>query len=325
MTVAAPRTGPTTGSTASDHARRERIVSVGGGIEICCRVDGDPADPVMLLIAGLGQQLNAWPAAFVELLMASGYRVVRFDNRDVGRSSRALAPVPGWRQLLTGRFDRAQYTIADLATDAAGLLDALELRSAHVVGVSLGGMVAQTLAARSPERVLTLSSIMSTTGARRVGRPALSTYARLLPRPPRSREAAADRMVAIMRHIRSDGFPFDELQVRAVALEAWDRGGGTNAAGIFRQIAAIYKSGDRTRDLHRITAPTLVIHGDCDRMVHASGGSATAAAIPGARLRTIAGMGHDLPGRACADLVEAIVAHATTTGGHRARRPVDGR
>jgi pimeloyl-ACP methyl ester carboxylesterase len=298
------------GSTASDRAQRERVVGVGGGIELCFRVDGDPADPVMLLIAGLGQQLNVWPASFVELLMTEGYRVVRFDNRDVGRSSRSLAPVPSRRQLFTGRFASGQYTVADLAADAAGLLDALEVHAAHVVGVSLGGMVGQTLAARSPERVLTLTSIMSTTGARQVGQPALSTYARLLPRPPRSRRAAADRMVAVMRHIRSQGFPFDEPQVRAVALKAWDRGGGTNAAGILRQIAAIYKSGDRTYELQRITAPTLVIHGDRDRMVHPSGGWATAAAIPGARLQTIAGMGHDLPGRACAQLVDAIVGHA---------------
>jgi pimeloyl-ACP methyl ester carboxylesterase len=298
------------GATASDHAQRERVVGVGGGIELCVRVDGDPGDPVMLLIAGLGQQLNVWPAILVDRLLAKGFRVVRFDNRDVGRSSRSPAPVPTRRQLFTGRFASAQYTIADLAADAAGLLDALEMRAAHVVGMSLGGMVGQTLAATSPEHVLTLSSIMSTTGSRHVGRPALSTYARLLPRPPRSREAAADRMVAVMRHIRSHSFPFDERQVRAVALEAWDRGGGTNAAGILRQIAAIYKSGDRTHELRRITAPTLVVHGDCDRMVHRSGGSATAAAIPGARLQTIAGMGHDLPGRACAQLVDAIVGHA---------------
>jgi pimeloyl-ACP methyl ester carboxylesterase len=302
------------GSATSDHAQSERVVGVGGAIELCCRVDGDPADPVMLLIAGLGQQLNVWPAIFVELLVARGYRVVRFDNRDVGRSSRSLAPAPTRRQLLTGRFAGAQYTIADMAADAAGLLDGLEVRCAHVVGVSLGGMVGQTLAARSPERVLTLTSVMSTTGAWQVGRPALSTYARLLPRPPRTRAAAADRLVAVMRHIRSRGFPFDEPQVRAVALEAWDRGGGTNAAGILRQIAAIYKSGDRSRELQRITAPTLVIHGDRDRMVHPSGGRATAAAIPGSRHQTIAGMGHDLPDRACAQVVEAIDRHVRQVG-----------
>jgi pimeloyl-ACP methyl ester carboxylesterase len=291
-------------------ARRERVVRVGRGIELCLRDDGNPADPVMLLIAGLGQQLNVWPASFVEPLIGSGYRVVRCDNRDVGRSSRSLAPVPRRRELFTGRFADEQYTLGDLAADAAGLLDALGVRSAHVIGMSLGGMVAQTLAARSPERVLTLTSMMSTTGSRRVGRPALSTYVRLMPRPPRSREASADRMVAVMRHIGSRGFPFDEAHVRAVALEAWDRGGGTNAAGILRQIAAIYKSGDRTRELNRIRAPTLAIHGDRDRMVHPSGGMATAAAIPGARLQVIAGMGHDLPDLVCTQLVEAIAGHA---------------
>jgi pimeloyl-ACP methyl ester carboxylesterase len=264
----------------------------------------------MLLIAGLGQQLNVWPTALVDDLVAAGYRVVRFDNRDMGRSSRSDAPPPRPWRLVRRRFSSAQYTIADLAVDTAGLLDALETRAAHVVGMSMGGMIGQTLAARSPERVLTLTSMMSTTGARRIGRPALSTQSRLLRRPPRTRDAAGDRLVAIMRHIGSKGFPFDEPLAREVALEAWDRTGGSNPAGVLRQIAAIYKSGDRTADCRRIAAPTLVIHGDRDLMVHPSGGRATAAAIPGARLETIPGLGHDLPASAFSQLVAAIVEHA---------------
>jgi hypothetical protein len=179
----------------------EQLTAVGGGVELCCRVEGDPADPVILLIAGLGQQLNVWPTGFVEGLVAEGYRVVRFDNRDVGRSTRSVAPAPQPWRLFARRFGARQYTLGDLTSDTAGLLDALEIPAAHVVGMSMGGMIGQTLAARSPERVLTLTSLMSSTGARRIGRPALSTYSRMLGRPPRSRELAADRLVAIMRHI----------------------------------------------------------------------------------------------------------------------------
>jgi pimeloyl-ACP methyl ester carboxylesterase len=289
---------------------QERLIDVGRGIDLCCRLDGEPGSPVMLLIAGLAQQLNVWPARFVDALADEGYRIVRFDNRDVGRSTRVVAPAPRPWQLFTRRLDVRQYTLDDMATDTAGLLDALEVPAAHVVGMSMGGMIAQTLAARMPGSVLTLTSIMSTSGARRVGRPALSTYRRMFGPPPRSRDAAAERLVAMMRHIGSRGFPFDEPEVRAMALEAWDRAGGANPAGVLRQIGAIVKSGDRTAELRRITAPTLVIHGDRDRMVHPSGGAATAAAIPGARLQTIPGLGHDLPAGACAQLVAGIAEHA---------------
>jgi pimeloyl-ACP methyl ester carboxylesterase len=296
--------------TAIGQHAEERLVDVGRGIELCYRLDGDPSDPVILLIAGLGQQLNVWPARFVDALVAEGFRVLRFDNRDVGRSTRVVAPAPRPWQLFTRRLDVRQYTLADMAADTAGLLDVVQVLAAHVVGMSMGGMIGQTLAAIAPHRVLTLTSVMSTSGARRVGRPALSTYRRMFGPPPRSREAAAKRLVAMMRHIGSHGFPFDEPEVRAVALEAWDRAGGANPAGIMRQLGAIVKSGDRTPELRHITAPTLVIHGDRDRMVHPSGGDATAAAIRGARLETIAGMGHDLPAGACAQLVQSIARHA---------------
>lgn len=296
--------------TVTQAYAEERLVDVGRGIELCYRDDGDPADPVMLLIAGLGQQLNAWPARFVDGLVAEGFRVVRFDNRDVGRSTRIDAAAPRPWQLFTRRLGAWQYTLADMAADTAGLLDALEVPAAHVVGMSMGGMIGQTLTADSPHLVLTLTSIMSSSGDRRIGRPAMSTYRRMFAAPPRTREVAAKRLVAMMRHIGSHGFPFDEAGVEAIALEAWDRAGGANAAGVLRQLGAIVKSGDRTAALGRITAPTLVIHGDRDRMVHPSGGKATAAAIPGARLETIAGMGHDLPAGACTPLVAAIAAHA---------------
>ncbi|HEU4658471.1 MAG TPA: alpha/beta fold hydrolase [Capillimicrobium sp.] len=295
----------------------EEIVDVGRGVSLCWRRAGDPADPAVLLIAGLGQQLNAWPAGFVGALVERGFSVISFDNRDVGRSSRGACPPPTTMQLLRRRFGDAQYTLADMADDTAGLLDAIGIERAHLVGMSMGGMIAQTVAARHPAKAASLTSVMSTTGARRIGRPALSTWLRMALPPKTEREASIARNVAIMRHIGSHGFAFDEEAVRAVATEAWERAGGPNADGVGRQLAAIFKSGDRTAEVARIAAPTLVIHGDRDRMVHPTGGEATAKAIPGARLRTIRGMGHDLPAGAWPELVEAIAAHAHDADGAR--------
>ncbi|MGH2937830.1 MAG: alpha/beta fold hydrolase [Solirubrobacterales bacterium] len=279
---------------------------VAAGIDLCCRVDGDAGRPAILLVAGLGQQLNEWPPELVDGLLGEGFQVVRFDNRDVGRSSRAAIPAPTAREMLTRRFSAAQYVLGDMALDTVGLLDGLGIDSAHLVGMSMGGMIVQTVAARHPSRVRGLTSIMSTTGARRIGRPTLGTYARLY-RPVRTeREAAAEATVAMMRHIGARGYAFDEDRVRATALESWDRDGGPNPDGPARQLAAIFKSGDRTRELHQISAPTLIIHGDRDPMVNPTGGWATSRAIPRSRLMTMHGMGHDLPAEACADLVEAI-------------------
>jgi pimeloyl-ACP methyl ester carboxylesterase len=287
----------------------EQIVDVGHGMRICYREEGDPAGPPVLLIAGLGQQLNVWPDEFLDDLGERGLRVVRFDNRDVGRSGRAGCPAPSPGQMMTRRFRDDQYTLGAMVADTLALLDALGTRRVHLVGMSMGGMIAQMVAARQPGRVLSLTSIMSTTGAPRVGRPALSTWMRMAQPPAGNREAAADRVVALMRHVGSRGFPFEEERVREMALEAWDRGDGSAADGIGRQLAAIFKSGDRTLEVSRIAAPTLVIHGDRDPMVNPTGGRVTAAAIPGARLRTFPGMGHDLPVALCPQLAEEISAH----------------
>ena len=286
----------------------EQLVDVGRGIRLCWQGIGDPADPPLLLVAGLGQQLVSWPVELCEGLAAEGFHVIRYDNRDVGRSTRGSTPPPTNRQLLLRRFAAGQYTLDDMADDAAGLLDALGRAPAHVVGVSMGGMIGQTLAARHPGSVRSLVSIMSTTGARRVGQPARSTLRMLLRKPPRDRDEAVARAIAMFRHIRSRGFPYDEERVRTMAGIAFDR--GFNPAGTGRQLAAILKSGDRTEALRAIRAPTLVIHGDRDRMVSPTGGRATARAIPGARLETIQGMGHDLPAGACPTIVRAIAQHA---------------
>jgi len=288
----------------------ERRISVARQIDLCYRLDGAEDGPPLVLIAGLGQQLIEWPPELVEGLIDAGFRVIRFDNREVGRSSRVDIAPPSPLRMLTRRFSAEQYLLGDMGLDTVGLLDGLSIDSAHLVGMSMGGMIGQTVAARHPSRVRSLTSIMSTTGAKRIGRPTMATYARLFRPVPAEREAAAEANVAMMRHIGSRGYPFDTERVRAVSLEAWDRDGGPNPDGPARQLGAIFKSGDRTREVRQIAAPTLVIHGDHDPMIAPTGGWATSRAIPRARLLTIGGMGHDLPAGACAELVEAIAEHA---------------
>jgi pimeloyl-ACP methyl ester carboxylesterase len=220
--------------------------------------------------------------------------------------------------ILRGGTDERQYHLGDMARDTVGLLDALGIPSAHLVGVSMGGMIAQTVAAHHPGRVRTLTSIMSTTGAPRIGRPAPSTWLRLATaKPARNRAEAVNGAVRIFRHIRSRGYPFDEAWVRDKAGIAWDR--DPSPYGMPRQLAAIFASGDRTAELGHIDVPTLVIHGDRDRMVHPTGGGATARAIPGARLETVAGMGHDLPRGAWNRLLDLIAEHVRSTPSAQAR------
>jgi pimeloyl-ACP methyl ester carboxylesterase len=284
----------------------EKIVEVGRGISLAYEEIGD-GEP-LVLVAGLGQQLHSWPDAFCAELANRGYRVIRFDNRDVGKSTHLRFRPTKPAALLLRRWPAEQYDLADMAGDTAGLLDALGLADAHFVGVSMGGMIAQTVASLYPDRVRTLTSIMSNTGARSVGRPALSTWLMMGGKPARTRAEAQDRAVRMFRHIGSHGFPFDDAFIRELAGTSWDR--DPSPAGMARQLAAIFRSGDRTSRLSAITAPTLVIHGDRDRMVHPTGGAATARAIAGARLETIIGMGHDLPKDAWPRLLDLIDDHA---------------
>ncbi len=292
----------------------EQFVDVGGGVRLCYERLGSPADPPVLLIMGLGQQLLAWSDAFCDALIARGLAPIRFDNRDIGHSTHATTRPPRMTQLAARRFDPEQYDLGDMARDTASLLDALGLSPAHVVGVSMGGMIAQTLAARYPDHVRSLVSIMSSTGARRAGWVAPSTL-RMMWRPrPQDRNEAADRAAVLFRHIGSRGFAFDEAYVRDRAMRGYDRDPHA-AAGTGRQMGAIVKSGDRTAELGRITAPTVVVHGDQDRMVHPSGGRATAAAIPNAQLVMIEGMGHDLPVELYPRIVELIADQAERVDG----------
>ena len=287
----------------------ERIVDVGRGISLAYEEIGD-GEP-LVLVAGLGQQLHSWPDEFCSQLADRGYRVIRFDNRDVGRSTHLRFRPPSVGAIVTRRWPPEQYDLSDMAADTVGLLDALGIESAHIAGVSMGGMIAQTVAAQYPDRVRTLTSIMSNTGARKVGRPALSTWLLMASRPARTRAEAQTRAVRIFRHIGSHGFPFDEAKVRALAGAGWDR--DPSPAGVARQLAAIFRSGDRTSRLRSVVAPTLVIHGDRDRMVHPTGGAATVRAIAGSRLETITGMGHDLPMGAWPRLLDLIDSHARAT------------
>ncbi len=281
------------------------------GSRVCYRTSGDPAGTPLLLIAGLTLDLTSWSPALLAGLADRGFRIIRFDNRDVGRSTWATSKPAGRLRQLTRRPRRDGYDLADMATDAVGLLDHLGIDSAHLVGMSMGGMIAQTIAARHPRRAATLTSIFSTTGARDVGQPARSTLALLAKPAPRTRARFIARHMELARHIASPHMPLDEGAAAAYAAGAWERGPGPVAgAGVARQINAIMKSADRTAELRAVTAPTLVIHGDRDLIVHPSGGIATAAAIPGARHVTIAGMGHDLAPAVTDRLVALIGDHA---------------
>jgi pimeloyl-ACP methyl ester carboxylesterase len=286
----------------------EQFCDVGRGVTLCYETFGDPADPTALLIMGLGTQMVAWHEDFCRQLAARGLHVVRFDNRDIGRSTHVSGAPPTVMQLLSRSRRAAHYTLADMADDAAALLGVLELAPAHVIGASMGGMIAQTLAARQPQVVRSLTSIMSNTGSRRSGQPSLRIYPIFLRRAPREREAFIAHMQRVFAAIGSPGLPRDPEDIRALAAMSYDRDHDMQGPG--RQLAAILASGDRTAQLRRITAPTLVIHGGADPLVAPSGGRATARAIPGAKLLSIPGMGHDLPRAAWPTLIDAIAEHA---------------
>ncbi|WP_436701690.1 alpha/beta fold hydrolase [Nocardioides sp. BYT-33-1] len=273
----------------------ELLAPVSPDVELCYQTFGDPAGDPLLLVMGLGGPMTWWPEALCRGLADAGFHVVRYDNRDTGRSTRMSGRVTTARlaRAFVGARTRAPYSIGDLADDAFGLLDHLGLASAHVAGISMGGMVAQTMALAAPERVRSLDSIMSTTGRRGVGwqspalLPTLAT-----PRGP-GREAYIRRALVVWRIIGSPGFPMDEAELRRRAGETWDR--GIDEAGVLRQMMAVLTQPDRTRRLGELRMPTLVMHGLADKMVHVSGGRATAAAIRGAELVVIPGWGHDLP------------------------------
>jgi pimeloyl-ACP methyl ester carboxylesterase len=295
----------------------ERFCDVGGGITLCYETFGDPDDAPILLIMGLATQMIAWHEDFCEQLAERGFYVVRFDNRDIGRSTHLDFRPPTVGQMMRRRVGPDQYSLSDMAVDTAGLLRELGISPAHVVGASMGGMIGQVLAAEHPDQVRSLTSIMSTTGSRWHGQPALSVYRYLLRPPPRDRDGYIERAAAVFGLVGSTGFDRDEQYIRERAGRAFDRGYDVRAGG--RQLGAIIASGDRTKMLGKVTTPTLVIHGSVDKMIRPSGGRATAKAIPGARLTMVEGMGHDLPRGTWPLLLDAISEHARAADGARAR------
>jgi pimeloyl-ACP methyl ester carboxylesterase len=282
------------------------------GLELEYDSFGDPSGRPLLLVMGLGGQMVLWEEEFCAALAGRGHWVVRFDNRDVGLSTKLDdAGAPNVLELMTRARERAPlevpYTLDDMADDAAALLDALGLARAHVCGASMGGMIAQTLAIRHPERVRSLVSIMSSTGDPALPPPRPEALSVLLVPPPADREANLERAVETWRTIGSPGFPFDEARIRARAARLYDR--SFHPAGVARQLAAIVAHGSRAEGLRQVSAPTLVIHGDADPLVPLEAGRATAQAVPGAALLVIEGMGHDLPPQVWPRLVAAISEH----------------
>jgi pimeloyl-ACP methyl ester carboxylesterase len=263
----------------------------------------------LLLVMGLGGQLVSWPQGFIDALVNEGFQVVVFDNRDIGLSTKMKSPPPTIRQLFLGLISRkripTEYHLADMAADAVALLDALHIDSAHVVGISMGGMIAQTIAIDHPTRIRSLTSIMSTTGNRLVGRASASLIVKL-PRLTRvTRETAVDKGVELFRLI--SGSSFDEAEARKLGQLALER--NYDSDGTARQTAAIFASPDRTSALRSVKVPTLVVHGLEDTLVAPSGGIATAKAVPGARLLMFPDMGHNLPKARWEETIGAIVAN----------------
>lgn len=273
----------------------ELFAPVSSGIELCYQTFGSPEDEPLLLVMGLGGPMNWWDPELCTLLAEAGFFVVRFDNRDTGRSTRIKGRVTRSQlvQSFLGRGGRVPYTLSDMAMDTVGLMDHLGWSSAHVVGVSMGGMIVQTLAMEHPERVRSLTSIMSTLGKRTVGWQHPSLLPMLIAKRGPGREAYVATSARLWKVIGSPGYPVDEATVRSRAEETFDR--GVSASGVMRQMLAILNQPNRGAGLKKLTIPATVVHGDSDKMVHLSGGRATARAVPGAELVVIEGMGHDMP------------------------------
>lgn len=280
------------------------------GITIEYDTFGDPVAPPVLLIMGLGAQMTLWESEFCEAIADQGFYVIRFDNRDIGLSTWFDdAGVSELGDVMSGVVG-APYSLADMAADAAGLLDALGIASAHIVGASMGGMIAQTFAIDFPAKTRTLTSIMSTTGDMAVGQPSPVALGALLAMAPTTRDEAIESDVHTSKIIGSPGYPFDEAHIRDRAASDFDR--SFHPAGAARQLAAIVTQPDRTPALRSLKVPTLVIHGADDPLVDPSGGRATADAVPEATLKVLAGMGHDLPPELYGEVVGALAEHFAT-------------
>jgi pimeloyl-ACP methyl ester carboxylesterase len=285
-------------------------IAPANGIEIYYEEAGDPAHPPLVLIMGLGAQQVHWAPELIEGFADRGFRVISFDNRDVGLSTHLDGPVDVTGLLAArgaGETVSVPYLVADMADDVAGLLDHLGIDRAHILGVSLGGMVAQALAIAHPDRVRTLTSIMSTTGDPDVGAPSWDAMQMLLRPPSRTVEEYMDAAVAVAQVIGTSGM-IDEGRLRRTAARAWER--GYDPAGVARQLAGVLASVPRSPALAELDVPTLVIHGTADPLVDPSGGERTAEVVPDAKLLLIEGMGHDLSAAHWPTVIDAVTTHA---------------
>jgi pimeloyl-ACP methyl ester carboxylesterase len=285
------------------------------GIELAYEQIGDAGDPPVLLIMGFGCQMVSWPDGFCEEFADRGFHVTRFDNRDVGLSTHLTeAGTPDIGALLRGEGPRPPYLVEDMADDAAALIETLSMSPAHVVGVSMGGMIAQALAINHPGQVRSLTSIMSTPSMG-IGAPTAEAQAALMVPPAKNKEEYVEQSVRTFAVIGSPGFPYDEDLRRSIAAEQYDR--DPDPSGNARQMVAIFSSPDRTPGLRLLDVPALVIHGTADPLVQPEAGKATATAIPGAELVLEQGMGHDLPAELWSDIIdhiETLARRADATG-----------
>ncbi len=296
-------------------ASPEQVAPLATGVDLCYQTFGDPSGDPLLLVMGLGGPITWWDPEFCQLLAERGFYVVRYDNRDTGRSTRITGRVN--RRKIVASFaglrPQTPYTMQDLADDGFALLDHLDVAGAHVVGVSMGGMIAQTMAISRPDRVLSMTSIMSTTGKRTVGWQAPSLLPLLLANR-HDRETYVATSERLWKLIGSPEYPGTTESIRERAEETWDR--GVSRSGVMRQMGAILTQPDRSRALRSLRVPSLVIHGTHDKMVHVSGGRATSQSIPGSELLLVPGMGHDVPAELHETFVDAI-RRVADRGAHR--------
>ncbi len=293
-----------------------------GDLELCYEDVGDPDGEPLVLVMGLGTQLIHWNPQFVNMLGDRGFRVIRFDNRDSGRSTKLQDAPPGKFAMLFGLPRGRAYHLNDMADDLVGLLDAVGIESAHLAGVSMGGFISQVAAYRQPQRVRSLTLFMTGSGRRTSSFPRLRALGTLLARPARTKEAFVERTLATFEVIGSPAYPMDADRradfVRVLEL-TWDR--DHHSAGVARQLHATTSSGDRSKHLSGVRAPTLVVHGDSDPLVRPAAGRALAKAIPGAEFELVPGMGHDLPPALFEHFVDAV-ARTAARGATRADAPL---
>lgn len=302
-----PQPATTPPSEAGDiPVSAEQFAPVAAGVQLCYQTFGSPDGEPLLLVMGLGGPMNWWSEELCEQFVRAGFFVVRFDNRDIGRSSRLEGRVTRAQlaRAFVGHRTPAPYALSDMAADATGLMDHLGWDAAHVVGISMGGMIVQTLAVEHPARVRSLTSVMSTLGRRTVGWQHPSLLPQLIARKTVGREAYVSSAARMWDLIGSPAYPTDEAERRARAEETFDR--GVPAAGVLRQMLAILTQPDRSRRLAELEVPAAVMHGSADKMVHVSGGRATARALRDAELLVVEGMGHDMPRQLFDTLVDLV-------------------